>query len=1274
MRGDYSRLRFRPHDHYSAVRMQQGRVHLDSEWNEQVDIEAHRDRMTALDVIGESGFPFESGGFELATGAYLRGISFHSSVEGLAVGEDATILRSLNRGVEWSPMQAPEGTGHLNAVHSLGSGDAWAVGDDTTILRLTGSVWAAQAAPAPAQPGPPVALRSVVFADADDGIAVGDRGTVLRHTSAGWAVDTFPGTTARLRAVAALSPARVWIVGDGATILGRTPEDDGWAEQVAPAETGDLYGVFFVRADEAELGWAVGAGATILATTDGGVTWVRQQAPVGLTATLRDVRFVDGTSGVVVGDGGVILATDDGGQHWHRVESEAGDANLLSLCQISSLAHAAGDNVVLNSTESLFSWSLGSLPEAGRTITIGAGDGYVEGIRVVNDRTVSFAGQSGAPDAALPGDAGIYGAYLRVVEHHLTGIEHDELREVALGGPDTTTRTRTTWSVALRPLGVDEETCGSAEANRPSGVGGGRMRARSAPGEQATSECIVPPGGGYRRLENQLYRVEVLRGGVTHGDDDEGNGNGNGNGNGAGPPATFTWSRDNGSVAMRLVALDGASNAVTIAKLVDDELLGLSPKQWIEISDETRALRGDRGLIARIKSVRGDIVEVESFEDRPGGGTWTTADFPRYPTVRRWEGTGEIDPDEGWLALEDGVEVQFEHGEYRTGDFWTIPARTLSGGIVWERDGAVPVFDAPHGEHLRWATLAVLSRMEDGTWTVLDECRRRFPPLTGLVNFYYVGGDGQEATPDPAAPAPHFVQLDEPLCVGVSNWRWPVRGASVEFEVVQGGGRLFGASRTKHTTLTDEDGVARCDWHLNGDVAQLHTQQVRATLLDDEGLAMQTPILFNANLSVAAEVAYDPRNCGTLREDRTVQRAITKLSRLTRVFPLSGSGIDVGPGQAGESPLRVEVIALNECGPVQGATVNFAPEAADHGTVSPTSATTDAQGRASTSWTLHAQTPTQRLTATLAGAGADNTRHLPDRTVFVANLNLASDTAYTAACPALGGARTVQAAIDALARLPRLHAVTGDGASAAPSDLVRLEALVASDCGRDDQERRVRFRIDEGDGALEGIGPDGTVVTSNGRARCNYRMGAGARHLIQAQLVREGEEIFQPPVFFTITRLEARDVRFTADCDLLRRSDADTVQEAISVLCRNLGTSPSPPQLTLRLEQRVLTNVEDPAGLWQHDGGRVLNAAGNHVANYVGVKRIMPRATEGQNTGSVTMTLFFLGSAPPENITVQGTHDFGSGRQVGSVSAASAPHAAYIGRNFVRVGEQVTLG
>ncbi len=57
MKGDFTRSTFNPKKHYSSVRMQQGRLQLDADWNEQVDILAHLNQVQIRDLIGLSGVP-----------------------------------------------------------------------------------------------------------------------------------------------------------------------------------------------------------------------------------------------------------------------------------------------------------------------------------------------------------------------------------------------------------------------------------------------------------------------------------------------------------------------------------------------------------------------------------------------------------------------------------------------------------------------------------------------------------------------------------------------------------------------------------------------------------------------------------------------------------------------------------------------------------------------------------------------------------------------------------------------------------------------------------------------------------------------------------------------------------------------------------------------------------------------------------------------------------------------------------------------------------------
>ena len=115
------------------------------------------------------------------------------------------------------------------------------------------------------------------------------------------------------------------------------------------------------------------------------------------------------------------------------------------------------------------------------------------------------------------------------------------------------------------------------------------------------------------------------------------------------------------------------------------------------------------------------------------------------------------------------------------------------------------------------------------------------------------------------------------------------------------------------------------------------------------------------------------------------------------------------------------------------------------------------------------------------------------------------------------------------------------------------------------------------------------------------------------------------------------------------------------------------PVLQLTLERDALYTIDDAAGRCQYEGGRV-RERGQHVADYACTRRVVFHGTDTLNTAMLTMTIFFHGSAPPECLTVQGAHDFASGKEAGSVSAASALFAGYIGQPCHRVGNTLTFG
>lgn len=381
---------------------------------------------------------------------------------------------------------------------------------------------------------------------------------------------------------------------------------------------------------------------------------------------------------------------------------------------------------------------------AGNDLQIGRGHFYVGGLLCENDDDVLFTAQPDPPvadDAApIPLQDGLFVAYLDAWERHITALEDETIKETALAGPDTATRTKTVWQVRL--LQVTDPggtvTCATAFAewtallrrNGQGDVAVGRLRARSGAEEPSPDPlCILPPEAGYRRLENQLYRVEVHTGGDR-------------------AQARFKWSRDNGTVASAIVpdendiVVDGST--LVVAEIGKDGMLTFATDplpEWVELTDDRLELADQHGTLARVQSVD------------PPTRTITLAPGPlpslragAHPVLRRWDQRGDTADASGvpmtgdWQPLEDGVEVRFDDGVYREGDFWLIPARTAlgveTGSVHWPVDAQPvpqPVPLPPEGVRHRLARLALVRR-SGGTLSVVPgtDCRRLFPPLTAI--------------------------------------------------------------------------------------------------------------------------------------------------------------------------------------------------------------------------------------------------------------------------------------------------------------------------------------------------------------------------------------------------------------------------------------------------------------------------------------------------------------------------------------------------------------
>jgi len=272
----------------------------------------------------------------------------------------------------------------------------------------------------------------------------------------------------------------------------------------------------------------------------------------------------------------------------------------------------------------------------------------------------------------------------------------------------------------------------------------GRLRARAKESESTGEEdvCITSPEARYRGLENQLYRVEVHRGGPAM-ESSEDN---------MDICATFKWSRNN---ATNVVALKEKIGDRLIVSGLRDFSRWFKPGDWIEITHDALELRGLPGTLVRLAGVEGETLIIDPYTT--SGTIHEPGDMfdnlkIRNLKVRGWDHTqpeddllidGAIPIEEGqWLDLEDGIQISFEvdkvAAEYRTGDYWLIPARVATGDVEWpqrrvdETDESNTQMEPspmpPEGIDHHYAPLAAVT-LAAGAVTQIVDLRKRFAPL-----------------------------------------------------------------------------------------------------------------------------------------------------------------------------------------------------------------------------------------------------------------------------------------------------------------------------------------------------------------------------------------------------------------------------------------------------------------------------------------------------------------------------------------------------------------
>ena len=406
-----------------------------------------------------------------------------------------------------------------------------------------------------------------------------------------------------------------------------------------------------------------------------------------------------------------------------------------------------GGNVVPRITPDGFRIQAG-----GGSFSIGVGRIYVDGLLAENhgaapnaweprlaeltgSTALGYTSQPYYPNPPALPQGGPHLVYVDVWQRDVTAVQAPDLVEKAVG-VDSTGRLQTVWQVKVL-ANVGNSTCATEDEDVPGWqalIAPSAARLSTATGVPSfePDPCQVPPAAGYRGLENQLYRVEVHRGGTLG-------------------TATFKWSRDNATVASRVSHINPARDRITVESIGRDDVLRFHDGDWVEVTDDWRELHALPGELRRIRVAGGvdESARTLQFDLALPAGMFPTnaqqaTDSARNTRVRRWDQAGVVRRENGnqvqdlnapgaagdiqilaagtRLFLEHGILVDFNlapaGGQFKTGDYWVFAARTVDASIE------VLTQAPPLGIHHHYARLAMVNFPDNET-----DCRVLWPPI-----------------------------------------------------------------------------------------------------------------------------------------------------------------------------------------------------------------------------------------------------------------------------------------------------------------------------------------------------------------------------------------------------------------------------------------------------------------------------------------------------------------------------------------------------------------
>ena len=665
MKGDLSRDTFDRALHYSAVRLQQGRIVTDADWNEQADLTRYRAERQARDTIGACGAPMDAAGYALV--AETNALAVHAVNANVAwiAAEDGALLAHRRMAAPTGRWSTCRPRAHLRALAAGGR------------RRLGWSATAAWCATRPtrARPGSRrtparcTTLRGVAVFDADHAWAVGDGGIVVATSDGGATWSLVQTGAARLLCGALQRRARP--ASRSARAARSSPPRDGGQTWTARGERHE-------RAPARACGLRHDAAPGRPGRRHDPAQHRRRRDLAAVQHAvdgdaLRDRAFATPTKAGPPARA-ACCCTAPTAAPTGRCEDVGTDCDPARRCR-SSAASRAGWSATRRPrcASAAARPTLADLVLPAVNLSIEPGRCYVNGILCELEARASYAHQpdGGADERLAPGS---YLIYLDAWQRHVSALEAPAIREVALGGPDTATRARTIAQVRALPLPASSPSdwnCASTIAAWDALVNAPRPRARGARraaacgrqpvrdrrdrGLPAPGEPALPRRGARRRREPDLQMVARERLGRLCGR--------------RASASTRRCSRPPCGWPRAAATPTSTSRRTIASSCVDDDAELHSARRAPSSSTSTTATTNSSWCSAGVPERR----------DRPGSVAPSDA-AALGPQARRSPARTRCPSSKapGSSSRTACRCASTPGGAYRPGDYWQIPARTIT--------------------------------------------------------------------------------------------------------------------------------------------------------------------------------------------------------------------------------------------------------------------------------------------------------------------------------------------------------------------------------------------------------------------------------------------------------------------------------------------------------------------------------------------------------------------------------------------------------------------